>query len=92
MLQRPKLDYYDNLQFLVLHALNPTTLEAEEVDLFLGPTSSFLFIMVYWKRWMKPGSAFCIMHMNVPSGHVARCCLYRYGQACRSLLPVAVCD
>ncbi|KAJ3198008.1 hypothetical protein HK101_010258 [Irineochytrium annulatum] len=33
---RPKLDYYENLQFLVLHALNPSTLEAEEVDLFLG--------------------------------------------------------
>ncbi|MBY0203654.1 MULTISPECIES: magnesium/cobalt transporter CorA [Paenibacillus] len=36
VLQRPKLDYYENLQFLVLHALNPATLEAEEVDLFLG--------------------------------------------------------
>ena len=36
VLQRPKLDYYENLQFLVLHALHPVTLEAEEVDLFLG--------------------------------------------------------
>lgn len=36
VLQRPKLDYYEDLQFLVLHALNRDTLNAEEVDLFIG--------------------------------------------------------
>ncbi|MHA0858026.1 magnesium/cobalt transporter CorA [Paenibacillus sp. CMAA1364] len=36
VLQRPKLDFYDELQFLVLHALNPETLKAVEVDLFLN--------------------------------------------------------
>jgi len=36
LLQRPKLDYYDDVQFFVLHALNELTLEAEEVDMFLG--------------------------------------------------------
>jgi magnesium transporter len=36
VLQRPKLDYYEDVQFFVLHALNERTLEAEEVDLFLG--------------------------------------------------------
>lgn len=36
VLQRPKLDFYDEMQFLVLHALNPDTLQAEEVDLFLN--------------------------------------------------------
>ncbi|MBT2289092.1 magnesium/cobalt transporter CorA [Paenibacillus albidus] len=36
ILQRPKLDYYENVQFFVLHALNDRTLEAEEVDLFLS--------------------------------------------------------
>ncbi|MFC3749509.1 magnesium/cobalt transporter CorA [Paenibacillus sp. GCM10012306] len=36
VLQRPKLDYYENVQFFVLHALNERTLEAEEVDLFLS--------------------------------------------------------
>lgn len=36
VLQRPKLDFYDDIQFLVLHALNPDTLQAEEVDLFLN--------------------------------------------------------
>ncbi|CAH1223078.1 Cobalt/magnesium transport protein CorA [Paenibacillus auburnensis] len=40
VLQRPKLDYYENVQFLVLHALNEVTLEAEEIDLFLS--KSFL--------------------------------------------------
>lgn len=39
-LQRPKLDYYEDVQFFVLHALNEHTLEAEEVDLFLS--KSFL--------------------------------------------------
>lgn len=36
ILQRPKLDHYENLDFLVLHALNPDTLHAEEVNLFLS--------------------------------------------------------
>ncbi|QSF45591.1 magnesium/cobalt transporter CorA [Paenibacillus tianjinensis] len=40
VLQRPKLDYYENVQFLVLHALNEVTLDAEEIDLFLN--KSFL--------------------------------------------------
>lgn len=35
-LQRPKLEYYENLSFLVIHALNKKTLEAYEVDLFIG--------------------------------------------------------
>lgn len=35
-LQRPKLEYYENLSFLVIHALNKKTLEAHEVDLFIG--------------------------------------------------------
>ncbi|WP_219835166.1 magnesium/cobalt transporter CorA [Paenibacillus sp. R14(2021)] len=36
-LQRPKMDHYDDVHFLVLHAMNETTLETLEVDLFLGP-------------------------------------------------------
>lgn len=35
-IQRPKLEYYENLSFLVIHALNEKTLEAQEVDLFIG--------------------------------------------------------
>ncbi|UUZ81810.1 magnesium/cobalt transporter CorA [Paenibacillus sp. P26] len=36
LLQRPKLDYYEDVQFFVLHAINEMTLAAEEVDLFVG--------------------------------------------------------
>ncbi len=35
-LQRPKLEYYDNHSFLVVHAINQQTLEVDEVDLFVG--------------------------------------------------------
>lgn len=35
-LQRPKLDYYDNYNFFVLHSLKQNTLTVEEIDLFLG--------------------------------------------------------
>ncbi len=35
-LQRPKVDYYDGYQFFVVHALNAQTLEAEELDIFVG--------------------------------------------------------
>ena len=35
-LQRPKLDYYDDYNFFVAQALNPDSLEKEEVDFFLG--------------------------------------------------------
>ncbi|WP_371979431.1 magnesium/cobalt transporter CorA [Bacillus velezensis] len=33
-MQRPKIDHYDGYRFYVLHALNPDTLEMEEVDIF----------------------------------------------------------
>lgn len=35
-LERPKIDYYDNYNFFVLHALDQNTLEPIEVDLFVG--------------------------------------------------------
>lgn len=35
-LQRPKMDHYDDVHFLVLHALAPESLETQELDLFLG--------------------------------------------------------
>ncbi|RFU71077.1 magnesium and cobalt transport protein CorA [Peribacillus saganii] len=34
--QRPKLDFYDNYQFIVLHELNAENLIPAEVDLFIG--------------------------------------------------------
>lgn len=36
LLQRPKLDHYENVHFFVLHALDQTNLSAQEVDLFVG--------------------------------------------------------
>lgn len=35
-LQRPKLDYYDGYNFFVLHALHPSTLRSEEINVFLA--------------------------------------------------------
>lgn len=35
-LNHPKLDYHTNYNFFILNALNPETLEPEEVDLFVG--------------------------------------------------------
>lgn len=40
VLQRPKVDYYEEYQFLVLHALDPDKLATVEVNLFIG--SAFL--------------------------------------------------
>ncbi|MBO2945662.1 magnesium/cobalt transporter CorA [Paenibacillus sp. F411] len=45
MIQRPKLDYYGKVQFLVLHGLDPVTLEAMEVDFFLSSTLLVSFHM-----------------------------------------------
>ncbi|MCR2806620.1 magnesium/cobalt transporter CorA [Paenibacillus soyae] len=36
LLQRPKLDHYENVHFFVMHAINPVTYAAEEVDMFVG--------------------------------------------------------
>lgn len=36
LLQRPKLDFYEEYQFFVLHAIDQKTLEPLEVDLFLN--------------------------------------------------------
>lgn len=36
LLQRPKLDHYEDVHFFVMHAINGSSLAAEEIDLFLG--------------------------------------------------------
>ncbi|GGH10034.1 magnesium/cobalt transporter CorA [Paenibacillus segetis] len=38
VLQRPKVDYYEDYEFLVLHAIDPDTLSTVEVNLFIGST------------------------------------------------------
>ena len=35
-LQRPKVDYYDGYHFFVVHTLNEQSLEAEELNIFIG--------------------------------------------------------
>ncbi|SFT20367.1 magnesium/cobalt transporter CorA [Paenibacillus sp. BC26] len=42
-LQRPKMDHYDDVHFFVLHAIHEQTLEASEVDVFVGPN----FLVTY---------------------------------------------
>ena len=44
-LQRPKVDYYDDTHFLVVHKMNASELEAEEVNIFLADQ----FIVTYHK-------------------------------------------
>ncbi|MEB8067963.1 magnesium/cobalt transporter CorA [Mammaliicoccus fleurettii] len=44
--QRPKFKQYDDYQFVVFHALDLKTLEAEEVDIFIGDD----FIVTYHKE------------------------------------------
>ncbi|WML34986.1 magnesium/cobalt transporter CorA [Clostridium sp. OS1-26] len=48
-LQRPKLDFYDNYNFFVLHALNNNGLTPSEVDLFVGNN----FIVSYHKTHLE---------------------------------------
>jgi magnesium transporter len=42
-LQRPKLEHYENLSFLVFHTLHQKTLEASEVDLFIAENFTVSF-------------------------------------------------
>ena len=42
-LQRPKLDYYDDHTFFVLHSVNREELEREEIDIFLGECAIVTF-------------------------------------------------
>ncbi|MUT67040.1 magnesium/cobalt transporter CorA [Paenibacillus sp. NEAU-GSW1] len=45
LLQRPKLDHYDPIHFLVLHSIDPATLAVYEVNMFIG--KSFLVTFHY---------------------------------------------
>ncbi|GIP22972.1 magnesium/cobalt transporter CorA [Paenibacillus sp. J22TS3] len=36
VLQRPKMDYYEDMEFMVVHSLEADTLDTTEVDLFIG--------------------------------------------------------
>jgi len=61
LLQRPKVDHYEETNFFVLHSLHPETLMAEEVDFFLGPRGIVTFHLApsqeveeAWKRMLDP--------------------------------------
>ncbi|MCA0969494.1 magnesium/cobalt transporter CorA [Halobacillus litoralis] len=45
-LQRPKLDYYEDHTFFVIHSIHPQTLEREEINIFLGDC----FIVTFHKK------------------------------------------
>lgn len=45
-LQRPKLDYYENHSFFVIHSLEHQSLSKKEIDIFLGDN----FIVTYHKQ------------------------------------------
>lgn len=85
ILQRPKLDYYEDVQFFVLHALNERTLAAEEVDLFLSKN----FLVSYHhqeKSEMDEILGFGAIGDSQPQGLVGRSncgSLHRNGQAGR---------
>lgn len=36
LLQRPKMDHYENTHFLVLHSIDPRNLTVQEINLFIG--------------------------------------------------------
>ncbi|WP_199617334.1 magnesium/cobalt transporter CorA [Paenibacillus alkalitolerans] len=65
LLQRPKLDHYDDVHFFVLHTLNGSTLVADELDLFLSGNYLVTFHLNYiaelddaLKKWlMSPEAA-----------------------------------
>ncbi|KKC46673.1 MULTISPECIES: magnesium/cobalt transporter CorA [Paenibacillus] len=43
LLQRPKVDHYEDVHFFVMHALIPETLHVDEVNLFLGSNFAVTF-------------------------------------------------
>lgn len=60
LLQRPKIDYYEDYQFLVLHGLNSDTFSSVEINLFVGSKYLVSFhqqksneIDVAWNSIMK---------------------------------------
>ncbi len=47
--QRPKMDFYDQYIFIVLHTINHTTLEADEVDMFVSEE----YIVTFHKKIVR---------------------------------------
>jgi len=73
LLQRPKVDHYEDTHFFVLHALHPETLKAEEVDIFLGPRGIVTFHLTpsqevdeTWRKMQDRN-----LHLNKDHNYVA---------------------
>lgn len=54
-LQRPKLDYYGDYNFFVLHVMNQQTLKAEEINVFLN--HNFICFFSFETHFRGRGSA-----------------------------------
>lgn len=72
LLQRPKVDHYEDTHFFVLHSLNQETLAAEEIDLFWGENFIVTFHLnpsneldVAWNRMAEEKQMLEIGHAYV---------------------------
>ncbi|MBW5448290.1 magnesium/cobalt transporter CorA [Cohnella sp. CFH 77786] len=61
LLQRPKLDHYEDTHFFVIHGIDPVTLKAQEINYFLGPRGIVSFhlepaseVDEAWRRMQDP--------------------------------------
>lgn len=70
LLQRPKMDHYDDLHFLVLHAMNQQTLAAEEVDLFIGKNFIVTFHLNDSKEIADAWQRTCEQQSLAEKGHL----------------------
>lgn len=63
LLQRPKVDHYEETHFFVVHAIHPDTLRPEEINFFLGPRGIVTFHLALsqeieetWRRIREPST------------------------------------
>lgn len=70
LLQRPKLDHYENEHFFVMHAIHPNTYAAEEIDLFLGDRYIVTFHFNYSREIEDAWSKLVKQHKDAKNGHM----------------------
>lgn len=70
LLQRPKLDHYENEHFFVMHAIHPNTYAAEEIDLFLGERNIVTFHYNYSREIEDAWSKLAQQKKNAKNGHI----------------------
>lgn len=67
-LQRPKVDYYESYHFFVLHSINPHTLDADEVDIFLSSNYIVSFHHQYSPEIDLVWNRVASLESNLPKG------------------------